>query len=650
MSNKKINNFLHPKSKKKSKYRKYKKIIVPITIVLGIIIFLSLILYLVYKDTATNIYRNSLDGKNNFYLAQEKIIEQDFDTASYALRDATNNFKEAHSEFEKVQWLKIIPWVGIQVNAIDNLLLAGISTGESLNVISDTARDIITPLQKNDDISLSTLSESETKELMKSIYDSKENLETAKKSIDIAVDYLENISKKGLLGKIKEVTTPLQENVPALQNSIDVAISASQILPSIGGYPEKKTYLFLLQNNTELRPTGGFIGTYGILKVINGDIDYFKTENVYNLDEPAKDWVYIEPPWPLTRYNAVYNWYLRDSNWSPDFPTAAKKAEEFYHLERGPEKDIDGVIAVTPTFIQSLLKLTGEITINGLTFTEENFIDTLQYQVDKGFLSIGLEESERKEIIGLLSKEILDRVLELPKSQWPDFWKVFEKDITEKQILIYVKDGYVQDFIEKENWGGTIKEVEHDYLSVIDANLASLKSDPGIKRTISYTVNRDGDNFIADLNINYKNEGTITWKTTRYRTYTRVYVPEGSNLLKSSGSMIDCKIDGENDISTEVELGKTVFGAFICIEPGEEGNLSYKYILPENISDNFKDDHYSLLVQKQPGAAGHVLNIELKLKKKPNIAISDKDIDIVPSNDIVINSLLSQDRLIKLEY
>ena len=649
MSNNKINNFLHPKSKKKIKKIRLKKTIIITSIIIGILLLIGLILFFIYKDTGYNIYNKSLSGKDNFYLAQEKIIEQDFDAASLALGEATNNFKEAHSEFEKINWLNFIPWVGIQVNAIDNLLLAGISTGESLNVISNTARDIITPLQKNDDISLSTLSEEETEELMKNIYESKESLEEAKTSIDSAVEYLENVSGKGLLNKIKDVIVPLKDNVPELQNSIDVAISASQILPSIAGYPEQKTYLFLLQNNTELRPTGGFIGTYGILKVYNGDINYFKTNNVYNLDEPAKDWLYIEPPWPLTRYNAVYNWYLRDSNWSPDFPTSAKKAEELYHLERGPEKNIDGIIAVTPTFIQSLLKLTGEITVNGLTFTEENFVETLQYQVDKGFLSAGMEESERKEIIGLLSKEILDRVLELPKSKWPDFWKVFDKDITEKQILIYVKDGYVQDFIEKENWGGSIKKVDHDYLAVIDANLASLKSDPGIKRTISYTLNRDGDNFIANLEINYKNEGTITWKTTRYRTYTRVYVPLGSNLLKTDGSMVDCKIDN-GDVSTEDELGKTVFGAFICIEPGEEKTLSYKYILPENISRNFNNDSYNLLVQKQAGVGSHELYLNFRLKKKPNIIETDNDIDIELSDVIVVNSLLSQDRLIKLEY
>jgi len=482
------------------------------------------------------------------------------------------------------------------------LLEAGISTGKSIQTINDIAISIVDPLEKNGDISLNSLSEEETELLLKNIYESKDSLIDAKKSIDNAVTKIDKIPNNGLIGKLKEATDPLKEKLPELQTAIDQAISASQIIPVVAGYPDTQTYLFLLQNNTEIRPSGGFIGTYGILKLKNGDIDYFKTDNTYNLDEPAEEWLDEKPPWPLTRYNAVHQWFFRDSNWSPDFPTSAKKAEWFYEKERGPEKDINGIIAVTPSFIQSLLSLTGEIKINGLTFNEENLVDVLQYQVAQGYLRQGIDDSERKEIIGVLSSKILEEVLNLPKSKWSDLWEVINENINQKHLLINLKNSEIQGYILKENWGGAINSVDHDYFTVIDANLASLKSDPGVKRTISYTLHYDSGNLIADLKINYNNEGTLTWKTTRYRTYTRVYVPQGSNLLKSSGSMIDCKIDDEGSVEKVDELGKTSFGTFICIEPGEEGNLEFKYKLPDYIADSLKNDEYKLLVQKQPGA------------------------------------------------
>jgi len=651
MSEEKANNFITPKNVYKTdNKRDKKKYLIIIGICLGFFIALFLVLFFIYKNPAQKVYSESMAGKDAFFAAQEQLLAQDFEWAGNTLEQAIEHFESANQEFQKFKWLKNIPWLGTQISALDKLLLAGISTGKSIETINDLALEIITPIRKDDEISLNSLSEEETELLLKNVYDAKPELEKAKQSIDEAVEYIDNIPKKGLIKKIKEVTTPLQEKVPELQSAIDQAISASQIIPSIAGYPAQKTYLFLLQNNTEMRPTGGFIGTYGILKVKNGDITYFKTDNSYNLDEPTQTWLNIEPPWPLTRYNNVHQWFFRDSNWSPDFPTTAEKAEWFYHQENGSEKNIDGVIAVTPTFIQSLLALTGDIRVNGLTFNSENLIEILQYQVDEGFLRQGMEESDRKEIIGVLSKNILDQVLDLPKSKWSDLWQVFNRDITEKHILIFLKDDYVQNLIIKENWGGQIKNVEHDYLAIIDANLASLKSDPGVKRTITYTLNRDSENFIADVIIKYKNVGTITWKTTRYRTYTRLYVPKGSILLKSSGSMVDCKLSDEGSVETAEELNKTVFGTFICIEPGEEKSLTFKYKLPNSIAEQFKNDKYQLLVQKQPGTASHDLNINLKLKNKPHEITGIDDIDFSSNNDIVINSELSRDRELIIDF
>ena len=652
MLHKKRNNFLRPAKGKRKKYKWQKKKWVKYLIFsLLTIAIVGTSLFLIYKKPATLVFQDSLAGRDNFLKAQEQLVNQDFTKAGESLNLAINNFTSAQNEFSKFKWLKILPWVGAQLSAVDNLLSAGISTGQSILIINEIAISIISPLEKNENISLNSLTQDETTQLLKRIFESKSALEDAKDSIDNAVISVNNIPDKGLIKKIKEAAAPLKERVPQLQSTIDQAISASQIIPSIAGYPEDKTYLFLLQNNTELRPTGGFIGTYGILKVVNGDIDNFVTDNVYNLDEPAEEWLFEEPPWPLTRYNKVFQWFFRDSNWSPDFPTAAQKAEWFYHAERGPEKDIDGVIAVTPTFIQSLLSLTGEIKVNGLNFNNENLVDTLQFQVDEGFLRQGIEESARKEIIGVLSKKLLDGILDLPKSKWPELWEIFTKDINEKHILIYVKDDYVQNFIIKENWGGAIKPVDYDYVTVIDANLASLKSDPGVKRTISYMVRRDSGNLIADLSISYKNEGTITWKTTRYRTYVRVYVPKGAKLLKSEGAMVDCKIKEEGSIEQTEEHDKSVFGTFICIEPDEEKVLKLKYKLPDSIYENFKrNDVYQLLVQKQAGTANYNLNITIDLNKNPKAVEGVDNYEKRDNNRILISTDLANDKQLDIYY
>ena len=647
----KTNNFLDPKRaalpKNKKNRKKYK---VAIIIAVALIFILGLLTLLYYKPVTTA-YTKGLSGKDSFVAAQNKLLAQDFQSAADSLDTAVADFQAAQNEFKKLKWLGFLPWLGTQIKAIDNILLAGINTGQSISKINSLAIQIIEPLAKNDNLSLNSLSEEETRRLLKNIYEAKPELDNAKTTIDQAVVYVNKTPNKGLVKKIKEVVEPLKEQVPQLQQAIDQAISASQIIPWVSGYPEQKTYLFLLQNNTEMRPTGGFIGTYGILKVKNGDIVSFTTDNSYNLDQPAESWLNIEPPYPLTRYNKVYKWFFRDSNWSPDFPTSAQKAEWFYHQEKGSEKNVDGLIAVTPTFIQSLLTLTGPVQVNGLTFNSDNLVETLQFQVEQGFLRQGISEAERKEIIGVLSKKILEDVLDLPKEKWPDLWNVFTKDISEKQILIYLKDEYTQNYIIKENWGGQIQNTDFDYLSIFDANLASLKTDPAVKRTIEYTLKQDGNNLIADLIIHYNNEGGITWKTTRYRTYTRVYVPRGSTLLKAEGAMVDCNMDETVEITPQEDLSKTVLDAFLCVEPQEEKILHFKYVLPAELTKRIlNNNHYALLIQKQPGTPDYPLTLNIDLEKEPDSASGFDNSEINTDNNVLINSSLSRDRELTIDY
>jgi hypothetical protein len=586
---------------------------------LGIIVLLA-IPALIHYPTVKSAYDYALAGREDFVRAQGAIGAQDFSGAKKALITADEKLNKAKLEVKKLKYLEFIPIVGKQINAIDNILIATIQLGMGLQDITDLGDSVFSPLKKDgQSVSLSTISPEQTERILQTIYQSPPLLQGVKADIDLAVDAIDNIPDKGLIGSIREIVVPLKEQLPAIQSGLELAIPAAESIPQIAGYPTKKTYLFLLQNNTELRPTGGFIGTYGILKLSNGAIDFFNTDNIYNLDTPYHGTFIAEPPWQLQKYLSADKWFMRDSNWSPDFPTTAEKAEWFYHREGGAESKIDGVIAVTPTFIESLIALTGPIDVNGITFTSENFIETLQYQVEQGFYRQGISEAERKEIIGVLSSKLLDRVLELPSDRWPDLWETFQKDINAKHILMYLKDKGIQQTIIDQGWGGDIRAFDGDYLHVVDSNMASLKSDPGVIRTIKYNVEKNPDNeYLATVKIHYDNQGTFNWKSTRYRTYTRVYVPEGSELIESGGVMENDKLHGGKPGEVEItnEFGKTVFGGFISIEPQEQGELTYTYRLPEMITEMIDNGQYQLFVQKQSGTATYDLAVSLNFVEK----------------------------------
>lgn len=563
-------------------------------------------------------YKSALEGKQDFEYAQVEITNQNFDKAIDNLESAAGNFRDAKGNLDKIAWTRHLPWVGTQVEATDNLIVAAVNISDALLEISGLGRDILAVVEEDEEASFQTITPEQKREILKKIYESPPDIQGAKAELDLAVSQLEAIPDEGLMGPLAGAVAPIKEKLPLVKQLIEKAVPMIEVIPSIAGYPEEKTYLFLLQNNNELRPTGGFIGTYGILKARDGEMESFFTDNIYAIDVPAKEFLFVDPPKPYQDYLGSTQWFMRDANWDPDFPETAEKVEEFYHLENGPEDSIDGVIAVDPVFIGSLLELTGPITVDDIEFTADNFVDQLQYQVEIAYAQQGVGELERKEIIGRMAAILMERMMSLPKSQWANLWEIFARNVDEKHILLYLKDGEVQEKIAAMNWAGEMKESPMDYLMVVDCNLGALKTDKVMEKSITYDVYEEDGRLIGDLNVHYKNTGTITQFTTRYRTYTRVYVPLGSELLESSGTMQNDRTMGANPTEPDVyeEHGKTVFGGFTAVEPRSEGDLRYKYALPDDVADAVRGGYYYLYVQKQPGTVAHPLDFSFDIGRR----------------------------------
>ncbi len=412
----------------------------------------------------------------------------------------------------------------------------------------------------------------------------------------------------------KETRLPIASNL--IRSSADKLTRVLEIVraaepwlaaaPELLGYPEPKTYLLLLQNNTELRPTGGFIGTFGVVTLSHGSIARFETENVYNLDEPAKSYNEKIPPEPIRRYLKQSQWFFRDANWDPDFPSTAARAIQFYKDERGPVARFDGVIAFTPQLIEDLLSVAGPVTVGDVAFTPENLVDTLAYHVELGFREEGITPENRKQVIDELARELKERLFSLDAAQIRLFLPKAAASFKEKHLMLYFTDSSIQSAVQAAGWDNRIRETEGDYLYVVDANLGSLKSDPAIERTIAYTLAPAGNGALrATAAITYNHTAGFDWKTTRYRTYTRVYVPLGAKLVTAAGN--------EERVVIGDEHGKTVFGTFISIEPNTSETLSFTYELPSPLAARMEERGYTLLVQKQGGAAAHMLEFDIIL-------------------------------------
>ena len=365
----------------------------------------------------------------------------------------------------------------------------------------------------------------------------------------------------------------------------------------------QRTYLVLLQNNYELRPGGGFLGQYAIVKVKDGEVLSTFVEDANLLDQRIT--VKITPPYPLTRKLQLKRWKMRDSNFSPDFPTNAQKAEYFYRLAGGGQK-FDGVIAINANVFDHALAITGPITPAGYstTFKAEDGALKLEEVVEKAYLGddVAAElKQNRKAIMKVLAVEMVKRLATVDNI--PKMIEFAHRELGEKNIMLYFKDATLQNIVAGVKWDGTVNtDWSNDYLMLVDANLGALKSDYFVDRSVNYEVDFTGEKPIATLTHTYKHRATYgDWRTSDYHTYLRAYIPKGSTMLER-------KLVGYP--LTDEGFNKTYFGVFVDAVMNHETPGMIKYQLPDTI----KEEGYQLMLQKQSGVGTTPVSITIKKK------------------------------------
>lgn len=377
--------------------------------------------------------------------------------------------------------------------------------------------------------------------------------------------------------------------------SLKEEASIWKFIPQLTGLLGQKTYLVLFQNNLELRPSGGYLGNFGIFRLKNGRLASLELHDTNIFDGFGQ--VQTEPPFPIKQYLQVDNWQMRDANWSPDFPTSAQQVEYFYHLQGGQEK-FDGIIAVNADLMPDLLELIGPVYLEEFDkeFRAEDCLAELEYEVEKGYLERGIKEGERKTVFKALVNKIAGQL----DFQMKDF--ILEQ-LNKKNILLFFKDKNIQQIADSLNWSGRVNlTYGGDYLLLSEANLGGGKSNLFIEREVDYLVDLTKDRPEARLTIKYLHQGeTSNWLSHLYQAYLKIYSPAGSWLVKAEG------LSGENRFVDE--LNKTVFANWLLVPIGQTKTVEYNYLLPAEIK---QADTYQLLVQKQPGMSDFPLSLTLQ--------------------------------------
>lgn len=404
--------------------------------------------------------------------------------------------------------------------------------------------------------------------------------------------------------RLPKIVATFHKDLPQLQGRLADAKQLLTLAPTMLGISTPANYLIELLDSTELRPGGGFIGNYGTATVSGGRLTSVRIIDTYLLDNAfqAAGHSISYPPAYTWFDQAPASWSLRDSNLDADFPTVARYGESNYELEGG-NVPVQGVIAITPGFIQKALEISGPINVPEYhdVVTTQNLIDRIHYyQLGAGRVGNDVPTTEghssvRKRFTELLGEHFLARVRQLPSSTLPKFVQLLTTSLHSKDVQIYFSSSVAESYLSRYLLDARIEAPANDSLFVVDANISPGKENAYIDNTLT-------DQVVIDQNGNAIHHTTLSYAWIRsgpvfgnplYRDYVRFYAPPASKLQEQSGW---------EPRGTAQAFGRQVWSGFFTLSSGQTQTITLTWIMPGAAKKFANSWHYQYLVQRQAGA------------------------------------------------
>ncbi|MDD5039741.1 MAG: DUF4012 domain-containing protein [Patescibacteria group bacterium] len=545
-----------------------------------------------------------------------------FNLAGQEFNKASASFSTAREELERTGGLllDITSLVPNKAQSAHQLLIAG----QQLSQAGATLSTVISWLNAPDD----STNVDGGSSLVRFIKLVQNELPGVIANVDAAVEAMDAVRLQDIPGEYQDQVAAIQKTIPTLQAGFHDMVSVADVMLTILGDDASRRFLLAFQNNRELRPTGGFIGSIALVDIYKGTIENLEVPGggVYDVAGQLKE--KIIAPRPLWLVNA--HWNLQDANWFFDFPTSAQKIGWFF--ERTAGASVDGVITLTPAILESLLSAVGPIDMQeayGVTVDESNVVYQAQYWAEIAYDRV---ENQPKRFISDLMPKLLDRLFNASQDEMLSIVGTLQHAILSRDLLIHLFDDKLQEDVVQVGADGGIRTNERDYIALVSTNIGGGKTDHVIDQFIKHEAKIHADGSVTDtvtVTRAHRGNGLDQWEKVANVSYLRLYVPQGSTLLNSSGFdevlpfrylLPDTDAVSDEDLAAEElssiidektgtriteETGKTVFGNWVSLDPGEVQRITFEYQLPFklDIGGMFDPtDYYSLYVQKQPGA------------------------------------------------
>ena len=372
-------------------------------------------------------------------------------------------------------------------------------------------------------------------------------------------------------------------------------VDALPELPNLLGDRTPRRYLLLFQNVDEIRPTGGFIGSVGILDLRDGFVTKFEIKDVYEIDGQLAE--HLDPPEGFGFITG--SWGLRDANYHPDFPTSADAAS--FLFEKAGFGSVDGVAAVNSSLLAKIAALAGGVNLDRRGGEVELSAADLNLALEIIVESKADGAGAPKKVLAEIRDELAGKLAGIPERE---LVALAAGAVREKEVQFASANADFAKVAAATGLANTMKSTAGDYLFVVNTSLSGNKSDQFCANEIAHSTEISADGgAIDELRILRKHDWSEAAERRMEKLAARlgialndnlkeilgrgrnvdlvkVFVPLGAELISVEGIKRD-------RVETAESAGKTYFMFSLTTQPKFSREVVLRYRLPRDFEGNY---------------------------------------------------------------
>lgn len=422
----------------------------------------------------------------------------------------------------------------------------------------------------------------------------------AEEVLDGELRTLRGLAASGLVAPVEAAILEMRTQLEEVAGPLSAAAEAARVLPGMLGADGPRRYLLIVQNNAEIRASGGAPGALAMLYAVDGELTLGVQSTAFAFPHEVAE---ITPD-ERVLYGPNFTRYMQNVTMTPNFARTGEIASTLW--ERRTGEVVDGVISVDPVALAHVLEATGPIDLADGTRLEASSV--VEVLLSESYARL-TSSQEQDAFFAAAAAAVFDRVVDGGYSARA-LVAALAHAAGERRLLVWSADPGEQAVIADGMVGGSLPvsdefetafgvyfvdntEAKMSYYlrSAVSLRSASCRADgrPDFEVVVRLESTAPAD--AAESLPAYVVGGRYGLGVTKGQVRTTVFVvaPAGSefwDVVTEGGSQ--AFIAGE-------ESDRAVAGFTITLDPGESAAVMFRVLGAEGLPLDMRLDHTPML-------------------------------------------------------